>query len=249
MEPYYDRDGITIYHGEALATLATLPDALADAVIADPPYGTTQSAWDAVIPLAPMWAQLWRVGKRSAPAVLFAAHPFTSALVMSNLDDYRYEWTWDKQNPSGHLNAKRRPLHRHEHVEVFCREQPPYYPQMRRGVFRSKGSRSQASDCYGAQRGMVTVGDQYYPTSILEFSNADRAGKEHPNQKPVELLAYLIATYTEPGALVVDFCMGSGTTLRAAKDLGRRAIGIELEERYCEIAARRLSQAVLPLGA
>lgn len=240
---------VRLYHGDCLEIMKGLLDASVDAVIADPPYGTTQAPWDSVIPFVPMWEHLRRVTRPNAAIVLFAAQPFTSALVMSNPREFRYEWTWDKANPSGHLNAKRRPLHRHEHIEVFSQGQPPYYPQMRTGVLRRKGSLKQDSDCYGAQRGSVTISDQYYPTSILPFSNAHKAVKRHPNEKPVALLAYLIRTYTRPGDVVLDFCFGSGNSGVAALNEGREYIGIERDPGYYAAAVPYIAAAQSPLFA
>lgn len=232
-----------LIHGEALATLRGMADASVDAVVTDPPYGTTRSEWDRPIPFAPMWHELRRVAKRSAPFVLFAAQPFSSLLVVSNLDEFQYEWAWDKANPSGHLNAKKRPLSQHELIEVFCRETPPYFPQMRKGKFRQKGSRTLASDCYGEQRGSVTYGSDYYPTSLLRYSNAEKAGRQHPNQKPLDLMRFLVRTYSAPGDVVLDFSMGGGTTGVACVREDRDFIGIEQSLEYVEIARKRVAEA------
>ena len=238
---------VRLYEGDCLEVLPTLADGSVDAVIADPPYGTTRSPWDSVIPLAPLWSALSRLLKPGAPVVLFSSQPFTTELVASNRENFRYELIWDKKNPSGHLNAKRQPLRRHENVCVFCDREPLYQPQMRRGRFRQRGSATLASDCYGEQSGSITFGDEYYPTSILEFSNAHKAGKLHPNEKPVDLLGWLLRTYTAPGDVVLDFCAGSGTLALAARIEGRHAVLVERDAEYAELIRRRLADAEGPL--
>ena len=246
MQPYYDDKGITIFCGDCLKVMPGLEAQSFDAIITDPPYGTTACAWDTVIPFAPMWGELRRLIRPRGAIALFGSQPFTSALVMSNPGWFRYEWVWDKRLPTGFLDAERKPLKRHENIIVFSDGRAEYRPIMRTGQLRHKGS-ARRSDIYGRyERTAGKYDDQYYPTSILDFSGADRTDR-HPTQKPLALMEYLILTYTDSGACVLDFTMGSGTTLRAAKNLGRRAVGIELEEKYCSIAARRLQQEVMEL--
>jgi DNA modification methylase len=240
--------------GDCLEAMRALPDGSVDAVIADPPYGTTACKWDAVIPFAPMWEQLRRVAKPNAAIVLFADEPFTSALVMSNVREFRYRVTWDKVNrPTGHLDAKRRPLRIVEDVCVFARAQPQYNPQMEPGIPYRATSRGRKSENYGQQRdGITTVNaGAYYPRNLVSISADERGtvGRIHPTQKPVALLAYLVRTYTNPGETVLDFCMGSGTTGVAALQEGRDFIGIEREAAYYEIAQRRIAAAQPPLFA
>jgi site-specific DNA-methyltransferase (adenine-specific) len=230
--------------------MPTLPAASFDAIITDPPYGTTACAWDTVIPFGPMWVELKRLIKPKGAIVLFGSQPFTSALVMSNPGWFRYEWVWDKKLPSGHLNAKHIPMKRHENILIFSPETLgnfTYNPKMRRGLFRQKGSSGKLSEVYGKYDHYTVWNDQYYPVSLIEFANANQAAKDHPNQKPLALIEYLVDTYTGPDGTVLDFTMGSGTTLRAAKNLGRRAVGIELEEKYVEIAIKRLAQEAMEL--
>lgn len=241
MKAYYEDKLIQLYHGDCLEVMAELPPASFDAVITDPPYGTTQSAWDSPIPFKAMWAALKRLIKPDAPVALFGSQPFTSALVMSNPEMFRYEWVWDKKNPTGFLDANRKPMKRHENILVFSDNRAVYYPIMRTGVYRHKGS-ARKSEVYGRyERTIGTYNDQYFPTSIIEIHNADQNNKAHPNQKPLALMEYLVRTYTNEGDAILDFTCGSGTTLRAAKNLGRRAVGIERELKYCEVTARRLS--------
>lgn len=251
MTPYYNHAGIEIYHGDCLDVLPTLPPQSVDAVIADPPYGTTACKWDSVIPFEPMWAELKRIIKPRGAIVLFGSQPFTSALVMSNPAWFRYEWVWRKSSATGHLNATKIPMKVHDTILVFGDSLPAYHPQLRADRVLG-GNKKAASDCYGSYNDTAvrTIPiQQGYPQTVVDFNTPfhDREAGLHPTQKPVALLEYLIRTYTNEGDTVLDFTMGSGTTLRAAKNLGRNAIGIEIEERYCEIAARRLSQEVLAL--
>ena len=238
----------TLFHGDCLEVMATLPDNSVDLVLADPPYGTTRCKWDAVIPFKPMWEQLHRVAKERAAIVITASQPFTSALVMSNQRHFRYCWVWEKSKPVGHLNAKRRPLTQHEDVAVFCRRGAPYIPQgLISGNFkntRPKKAKGEGGEQYGKQRGNYeNARFTNYPTSVLKFSTANKT--KHPTEKPVDLMAYMIRTYTNPGDVVLDFTMGSGTTGVACKQEGRSFIGIELDDEYFEIAERRIAEVML----
>lgn len=240
----------TLYLGDCLDVLRTLPDASVDAVIADPPYGTTACKWDSVIPLAAMWEQLRRVTKRNAAIVLFAAQPFTSALVMSNPKEFKYEWIWNKSHSSGFLAARYRPLQRHESVVIFARRRPVYHPQMQTGplvakrIGRKETERRQETVYGGKPANLALVkNDQYYPTTDLFFQCVRRAESIHPTQKPIDLLAYLVRTYTNPGAVVLDFCAGSFTTGVACVNEGRDFIGIERDPDYFAIGQRRTAEA------
>lgn len=260
MKPYYDHNGITIYHGDCLEVLPALDAASIDAVITDPPYGTTACAWDTVIPFAPMWAEIKRLVKPRTAVVLFGSQPFTSALVMSNPGWYRHSWMWDKKRATGGANADNAPMKAHEDVIVFGKQAPTYNPQMgswdgitltrRKDVIgKANGKHIHADHVNEGKDAKLLRGR--FPDSVLRFpalgsSHPERVG--HETQKPTKLMRYLILTYTNPGDLVLDFTMGSGTTLVAAKHLGRRAIGIERGDRYCEIAAQRLSQEVMAFG-
>lgn len=256
MMPYYDHAGITIYHGDCLEVMPGLPEQTIDAVICDPPYGTTACAWDTVIPFAPMWAAIKRLIRPRAPVVLFSSQPFTSALVMSNLDWFRYSWVWDKGRGFNPQLANIQPMKCHEDISVFAREGHTYNPQKRaldREDRRNIKSGSPNRKDGGGHRILsgselitgIRVFTDRFPESIICYPAVAQTERRHETEKPLELMRYLLQTYTEPDATVLDFACGSGTTLRAAKDLGRKAIGIEIEERYCEIAARRLQQEVL----
>lgn len=237
--------GCKLANADCLEAMDVIPAGSVDLILCDLPYGTTACSWDSVIPFDRLWEHYKRVIKPNGAIVLTAAQPFTSALVMSNVKWFRYCWVWDKANPTGHLDCKRRPLRRHEDVVVFCEGVPDYYPQMRTGKLRKKGGRKDKPDqVYGKCAGEAVYNDQYYPTTILDISGAHQSGKQHPTQKPVPLMEYMINTYTLPGAIILDNCMGSGTTGVACVNLGRRFIGIEKDPGYFEIAKTRIQAAI-----
>lgn len=230
-------DGLQLMHGDCLERMAEIPDGSVDMVLCDPPYGTTACKWDTVIDLPAMWAQLWRIAKPNAAVVMTASQPFTTTLISSNMKQFKYCWVWDKKAAANVLAARYAPLKVHEDIVVFSGN---YRPQMVAGKGRWKGGKKAASDIDGASIPDKYWSDQYYPKSILEFSNAVRVGKVHPTQKPVALMEYLIKTYTLEGETVLDFTMGSGTTGVACKNLSRQFIGIELDPIYYATAAGRI---------
>jgi site-specific DNA-methyltransferase (adenine-specific) len=237
---------LSLLQGDCLEEMKEIPDGSIDLVLTDPPYGTTACKWDTVIPFEPMWEQLKRVTKKNGAIVLFGSQPFTSALVMSNVKMFKYEWVWDKKMPVGFLNAKKLPLRKHENILVFGERSIVYTPQMRKGKLRNKTPKRKADNYEGrAYQKVVHRGDNfndnYYPVSIIEESNANQKEKLHPTQKPVALMEYLIKTYTNEGETVLDFTMGSGTTGVACKNLNRNFIGIELDKDYYEIACKRIN--------
>jgi site-specific DNA-methyltransferase (adenine-specific) len=234
--------------GDCLERMREIPDGSVDMILTDPPYGTTACKWDSVIPLEPMWAHLKRIIKPNGAIVMTAAQPFTSTLVVSNLADFKYTWVWDKANSTGFLNAKKQPLRQTEDILIFSSNTPPYSPQMTtRGKPRAKGGYNKpgGSENYGHFGDSQSRNNEYYPTSLLRISNAARAGKVHPTQKPVALMEYLIKTYTNPGETVLDFTMGSGTTGVACVKTARKFIGIELDKNYFNIAAGRIAEELL----
>lgn len=247
MRPYYQDDWVTLYHAPCETVLPTLPDASIDAVITDPPYGTTACAWDTPIAFDFMWRELKRLTKPAAAIVLFGSQPFTSALVMSNPQMFKYSWVWEKNVPSGFLNAKKQPMRWYEDIPVFYRGQPTYNPQLRSGSGYRVMVKSTKSQNYGQQRDVLSTNDgtRYYPRDILQFDNENGGGKLHPTQKPQALLEYLILTYTNSGDTVLDFTSGSGTTPAAAKKLGRRCIAVERKLEYVEVTVDRLRQEVM----
>jgi hypothetical protein len=238
---------MTLYHGDCLEVMAGLPDASVDMILCDLPYGTTACKWDTIIPLEPLWAHYKRVIKRNGAIVLTASQPFTSALVMSNPQMFRYQWVWEKTRGSGHLDAYRRPLKCHEDVLVFAATQTTYNPQFEVG------------EPYQITRKSTKTGSQYalhtaiegeyagrrFPRSVICFGSGANGHKEHETQKPVALMEYLIRTYTNEGETVLDNTMGSGTTLVAAINTGRKAIGMELDARFYEIARKRVEEALM----
>ena len=244
-----DGYGYTLYHADCLDVLPTFPAASVDAVIADTPYGTTACRWDAPIPFEPMWAAIKHVVKRNAAVVLFGSQPFTSALVMSNPKWFRYELIWEKTMPTGFLDANRKPMRNHENVLVFADGRTAYNPQMRDGrpytqVRRASGGPALTADPNILHGPSVTVNKgTRYPYSVFRTSNCEPDRGLHPTQKPVALLDYLVRTYTNEGETVLDFTCGSGTTGVACLNTGRRFIGVELDEHYFDVAARRLEAA------
>lgn len=192
-----------------------------------------------------MWSELKRVIKPNGAIVLFGSEPFSSALRMSNIKQYKYDWIWDKVKPSGHLNAKRIPMKQHEIISVFCYGTALYYPIMTPQKERtSKNYLKNKSDVFGCERQVQKTIGLKYPKSILIESNASQKGKVHPTQKPVALLEYLIKTYTQEGETVLDFTMGSGSTGVASLNTNRRFIGVEMDDGYFNITVERINMVV-----
>jgi site-specific DNA-methyltransferase (adenine-specific) len=247
-------DPITLIHGDCLVEMKKIPDGSVDMILCDLPYGTTACKWDTVIPFELLWEQYKRISKDNAAIVLTASHPFTSALVMSNIKMFKYEWVWDKSRAVGFPNAKNKPMNKHENILVFsrgdcanrCHLRMNYNPQNLIEVNKKvNGIKSCNADAGGhgfARPSHKSERIQQYtnfPNSVLSIPN--EGNTVHPTQKPVALMEYLIKTYTNEGDTVLDNCMGSGTTGVACKNLNRRFIGIEKDEKYFEIAKGRLS--------
>jgi len=237
--------------GDCLELMKDIPDGSIDAIITDPPYGTTACKWDSVITFDLMWEQLNRIIKPNGAVVLFGSEPFSSALRMSNIKNYKYDWKYEKNKCTGFLNAKKQPLMSYEDVIVFYEKQCTYNPQMtiaekiyKRGkVVRNKELNIQQSDNYGEQKDFIQKDNGLrYPKRIQYFNNNFTQKQKHPTQKPVELMEYLIKTYTNENETVLDFTMGSGSTLVACQNLNRNGIGIEMEEAYFKIAENRIKQ-------
>lgn len=242
----YKDDSLWLMQGDCLERMKEIADSSVDAVICDPPYGTTACRWDSIIPLEPMWEQLKRVIKPNGAIVMTAAQPFTSNLIMSNIKMFKYCWVWNKVLPRGHLNAKKMPLRVFEDVAVFYSKPCTYNPQKtfghKRKVARTKYNKEgDGSQVYGKEsRDTFYDSDERYPTGIIEISTANQHGKVHPTQKPVALMEYLIKTYTNEGETVLDFTFGSGTTGVACVNTGRKFIGIEMDEGYFNVAKNRI---------
>lgn len=241
--------GYELHCGDGLEFMATLPAASIEAIITDLPYGTTACAWDEVIPFVPMWEAVKRVLKPRGVFVTTASQPFTSALVMSNLEWFRYALVWEKQNPTGFLHANYRPMKSHEDVLIFSDGQTNYNPQGTKPVSVKNGRKSKAGTdgIYNRIPGpnyVSTTGN--FPRSVLRFDRVTH-DQLHPTQKPVALYAYLIRTYTNPGDTVLDFCCGSGTTGVAAIKEGRNFIGVELDEHYFNVGRKRMEEAAMQM--
>jgi site-specific DNA-methyltransferase (adenine-specific) len=234
---------IQLFNEDCLENLKRMPDGYVDMVLCDLPYGTTRNRWDTVIPLDLLWEKYLRVVKSSGCIVLFAQSPFDKVLGSSRLDLLKYEWIWEKEAGTGFLNAKKAPLKSHENILVFYRNLPTYNPQFEKGT-PYKQRKGGGTDNYNKDSvpEVVTENTGYrYPKTVLRFDR-DRA-KVHPTQKPVPLLEYLIKTYTNPGMVVLDNTMGSGSTGVACVNTGRSFVGIDKDPGYFKIAQERIKAA------
>jgi site-specific DNA-methyltransferase (adenine-specific) len=232
-----------IYNEDCLEGMKKIPNGSIDMILCDLPYGTTACKWDNIIPFEPLWEQYNRIIKDNGAIVLFGSEPFSSKLRLSNLKNYKYDWIWDKVKPSGHLNAKYMPLKQHEIISVFCKGKCNYYPIMITQEPRiSKNYIANKSDLFGKEKQVKKIVDKKYPKTILTVSNAIQKNKLHPTEKSIKLLEYLIKTYTNENELVLDNCMGSGSTGVACVNTNRNFIGIELDEKYFNIAKERIEK-------
>lgn len=223
---------------------------LVDLILTDAPYNITQNKWDTSIPLKDMWNLIHSCSKENTCTCLFGNEPFSSSLRLSNLGEYKYDIIWDKVIRTNHLNAKKQPLRQYENICVFYEKQPTYNPQMWMGKEESHPHKTSKlnTNCYGKQHVVpVKHTREKYPTNIVKFNarmdECNGQHRVHPTQKPVKLLEYLVKTFTNEGDLVLDFTMGSGSTGVACMNLNRKFIGIELEERYYNIATERIRTA------
>lgn len=231
-----------LHKGDCLEIMPQLPAHSVDCILADLPYQVTRCKWDTLIPFGPLWEQYKRILKPNGIILLHASQPFTSSLVLSNPKWFRYDLVWNKVQTTGFLNANIRPLRKHESILVFSpKGKHTYNPEMRTGKLIQKASGKQ-SQCYGKYHSIPNKNDQYFPTSILEFTNGCQGKKVHPTQKPIELARYLVRTFTNPGDTILDNVMGSGTTGLAAMLEGREFIGIEQDQNYFDIASKRIME-------
>jgi DNA modification methylase len=238
-----------IYNEDCLIGMDKIPDGSIDMILCDLPYGTTQCKWDTIIPFKLLWEQYERIIKVNGAIVLFGSQPFTSALVMSNANLFRYEWIWEKSKASNFLNAKKQPLKAHENILVFGKETPIYYPQKTQGKPFNKGIRKSDNgtftEAFGSVKDNVTIinEDGYrLPRSVQYFITAESEGKYHPTQKPIALCEFLIKTYTQDDEIVLDNCMGGGSTAIACLRTNRRFVGFEKEEKYYQLASERIKK-------
>lgn len=235
---------IDLYQGDCLDEMDKIPAHSVDMIFADLPYGTTKNAWDVPLPLDTLWKQYKRVLKPGGAVLLFAQMPFGADLINSNRRWYRYEWIWHKTMPVGFLNANRMPLRTHENILVFYEHLPTYHPQSPPGKPYTAMRSARATSNYGHFDRALTINEgERYPRDVLTFSNGNNASKIHPTEKPVDLLEYMVRTYTDEDDTVLDSCMGSGSCGVACQHLGRNFIGIEKDPRYFEAARKRIEDA------
>ena len=233
-----------LLHGDCLELMKSIPDGSVDMVLCDPPYGTTACKWDLIISFDDMWVELNRIIKDGRAILLFGSEPFSSALRMSNLKNYKYDWIWQKTRPQGFLNANKRPLKNYESICVFNAK--VYFPQNLRPcekIIKRPKTMENHNNYLSAFNGGMVKGNytqkwNNYPKQIIEFANEGQSF--HPTQKPVALLMYLIKTYTNEKETVLDFTMGSGSCGVACKNTNRNFIGIEKDDKYFEIAKQRI---------
>ena len=245
---------IDLIKGDCLDVMKTIPDGSVDAIITDPPYGTTQCKWDSVIDFELMWEQLNRIIKPNGAIVLFGSEPFSSALRMSNIKNYKYDWVWDKKVSAGFLNAKKQPLRRVENIIVFYKKQPTYNPQFEKRTeseiktFKAKQScNGIGTENYNKYDLIKTKNaENKYPINIIFKNSKEKEcnfkNRVHPTQKPTLLMEYLIKTYTNENETVLDFTMGSGSTMVACQNTNRNGIGIEMDDKYFKVAKDRIKE-------
>jgi site-specific DNA-methyltransferase (adenine-specific) len=232
--------------GDCLELLPQIADESVDMILCDLPYGTTACSWDSIIPLNKLWEQYHRICKPNAAMVFTAAQPFTTILAASNLQNFRYEWIWEKPQGTNPMNAKVMPLKSHENILIFYRKKPTYNPQMWYSTPYSgfSSDKSTIGEVYGNQQSKHrdNPDGSRYPKTVLKFKQEKGL---HPTQKPVALMEYLIKTYTNPDEVVLDNTMGSGTTGVACMNTQRKFIGIESDEKYYKIAKERIENPLL----
>jgi DNA modification methylase len=247
---------VQLFCGDCLEIMPTLADKTIDAVVCDPPYGTINCSWDSIIPLEIMWIELNKKVKKNGAIAIFCSQPFTSKLIMSNPKMFRYCWVWDKNSAGNILIAKYQPLKFTEDIAIFSKDSHFYLPQFLRG-FKDRTMEKPTEKKGDIFSGIKSnsffktttnkPGDARYPSNIIRIekqaSECCNAKAVHPTQKPVELMEYLIKTYTQEGETVLDFTMGSGSTGVACVNLGRNFIGIEKDPQYFEIAKERIAEA------
>jgi site-specific DNA-methyltransferase (adenine-specific) len=261
MKPYYKNELTTIYNGDCLEVMDYLIEQgiKVDAIITDTPYGTTACSWDSVIPFDKQWERLNKLLKPQGSVLLFGSEPFSTSQRMANIDNYKYDLYWLKNTASGFQHSKNRPMRSIEPISVFSsasmghinllkEKRMNYYPQglIKCGkIVNTKGSFKNTVGTRPSHKDKVIQEFSNYPNDVLKFENNEKL--LHPTQKPLELMKYLIETYTKKDDLILDFTSGSFTTCVASEQLNRRSIGIELEKKYCDVGVKRLSQLQMRL--
>jgi len=239
-----NKEVIELYKGDCLQVMKQIKDKSIDAIICDPPYGTTACKWDSVIDFELMWEQLNRIIKDNGVIVLFGSEPFSSALRMSNIKNYRYDWIWHKNTYTNFYFVKKQPAKKHEVISIFYNNQPTYNAQMEEGkpYIDKRHKKERKTDLIKKSISKIDIENKgvRYPSSIQNFKNGGK--KHHPTQKPIELMEYLIKTYTNENETVLDFTMGSGSTGVACQNTNRKFIGIEQDEKYFDIAEKRIKE-------
>ena len=239
---------VTLVNADCLDAMEFIEDESVDMILCDLPYETTACKWDQVIPFGPLWEAYNRIAKPNAAIVLTASQPFTSALVMSNPQAFKYAWVWEKSKASNFLQARKQVLKAHEDVLVFSKTTPRYFPQLTAGAaFKGEGRSKKGSNWDGVNKVPNSTkradnNGTRFPRSVQYFATAEseKTGALHPTQKPVALFEYLLRTYTQEGETVLDNCMGSGTTGVACLNTGRKFIGIEKDKKYFSTAKSRI---------
>lgn len=239
-----------LYLGDCLQIMKKIPDTSVNMILCDLPYGTTNCSWDSILPFDNLWTEYKRIIKDNGAIVLTASQPFTTALIASNIDMFRYEWIWEKTQATGFLNSKHRPLKAHENICVFYKKQPTYNFQKTTGHKKKVSLARHKNNTKKNQTEIYNKADSFsdyesterYPRSVLLFPSDKQKSALHPTQKPLALFEYLIKTYSNIGDTILDNCMGSGTTGVACKKLNRNFIGIEIDTEYYNIAKRRIKE-------
>jgi site-specific DNA-methyltransferase (adenine-specific) len=255
MKPYYETENGKLFCGDCLEIMPIIPDGSVDLILTDPPYGTTACNWDSVIPFDEMWKHLNRIIKKNGAIVLFGSEPFSSALRMSNIKNYRYDWVWNKDKSTNFMQIKNQPARVVENIIIFNSKK--YNPQMVMADEKNKRPRNFKKEnpqtvknnnkTYGTQQRYTSESHNEnlrYPKNIINIKSNEKEcnniHRVHPTQKPVALMEYLIKTYTNENEIVLDFTIGSGTTAVACEKTNRKWIGIEMLEKYCKIAKERI---------
>ena len=235
---------IELHHDDCLNALKNIPDGSVDMILCDLPYGTTACKWDSIIPFEPLWEQYNRIIKDNGAIVLFGSEPFSTKLRNSNLKMFKYDWIWEKEQGANFMLCKYQPYKVHEIISVFSKNKHRYFPQMTEGKPYVSGKGTSGDITRNVRKIQTKNNGTRYPRSIQRFNKDKTRGSLHPTQKPVALLEYLIKTYTNENDVVLDNCMGSGSTGVACVNTNRNFIGIEIDENYFNIAEKRINEAL-----